>query len=236
MDSKYIVSDKYRFVYFVAPKVACSSIKFALLPLFEDLDPAEYRVRQGNENSAIKIHELFADSDYQVRKRQFLKRLDGGGYDNYFKFAFVRNPWDRLVSCWNHKLSEESSPGLKSPARLAERVYSGMPFPEFVEVVADTPDSGANLHFKSQSSMIYGNSNGEDRGPPLADFVGRFENLQADFSAVVERIGAEGKLRLGHLMRRNTESRPYTDFYDDRLRDLVYERYREDIEKFNYSF
>lgn len=235
MDSHCIISDKYRFVYFVVPKVACSSVKVALIPLFEDLDPTPYQTSQKNAKS-VRMHKLFADSSYQINREQFLKRFEEGEYSDYFKFAFVRNPWDRLVSCWLHKLSTDTSPGLKAPATLAKQVYSGMPFSEFVEVVANTPDSEANIHFKSQSSMVCDGSTEYHGSPYLVDFVGRFENLSGDFGAVAKRIGAEHELELGHLMRRNTEARPYTEFYDKELRNVVYERYREDIERFGYSF
>lgn len=236
VESRYIVSDEHRFVYCVVPKVACSSIKVALLPLF-DLDPSEYRVSKGKDGSAIKIHELFADSSYQIGRRQFLKRFEKGRYDDYFKFAFVRNPWDRLVSCWRHKLSNENRPsGMKYPAKLAERLYGGMPFSEFVEVVAETPDSEANLHFQSQISMVRGDSGGEAGSSLLPDFIGSFENLGGDFETAVRKIGVKEKLELGHLMRSKRDSRSYADFYDERLRDIVRERFREDVETFGYSF
>lgn len=235
MDSHCIISDKYRFVYFVVPKVACSSIKVALLPLFEDLDPTPYQTSQKNPKS-VRMHKLFADSSYQINREQFLQKFEGGQYSDYFKFAFVRNPWDRLVSCWLHKLSTDTSPGLKAPATLAKKVYSGMPFSEFVEVVANTPDSEANIHFKAQSSMVCDGSTEYHGSPHLVDFIGRFENLSGDFGTVAKRIGAERELELGHLMRRNMEARPYTEFYDKELRNVVYERYREDVERFGYSF
>jgi hypothetical protein len=40
----YIVHDERRFVYFVTPKVACSSVKTALAPLF-NFGPSEYAAR-----------------------------------------------------------------------------------------------------------------------------------------------------------------------------------------------
>lgn len=234
--TRYIVSDKHKFVYFVVPKVACSSVKVALLPLF-DLDTTGYRGSRGKRGNSIKMHQLFRDSGYQINKPQLLDKMRAGEYQDYFKFAFVRNPWDRLLSCWRHKLSEKDSPGMEYPASLAESVFPGMPFSKFVEVVANTPDSKANPHFQSQSSMIYGALNGGREKVLLSDFVGRFENLQKDFEHVTRKIGAEKELSLGHLMRRSTEeSRPYNDFYDERLDRLVRERYRDDISKFEYPF
>lgn len=232
--TRYIVSDDPKFVYFSVPKVACSSIKVALLPLF-DLDTTGYRGPRGKSANNIRMHQLFRDSGCQINKPQLMEKLEAGAYRDYFKFAFVRNPWDRLLSCWRHKLSEENSPGMEYPATLSESVYPGMPFSEFVEVVASTPDSRSNPHFQSQTSMIYGALDESREKTLLPDFIGRFENLQADFEYIAQRIGAH-ELSLGHLMRRSTEdSRPYSDFYDERLDKLVRERYREDISKFGYS-
>ncbi len=224
-------------MYFVVPKVACSSIKTALLSLF-DLDAS----RPVHEDDApdIDVHRLFAGSGYQINKNQLARRMGRGEFDGYFKFAFVRNPWDRLVSCYANKVldakeTEFGEPPFRNvPSEKGSRLYKGMPFAEFAEVVCEIPDEESNMHFVSQYRVVCGP--GEDRRN-MADFVGRFENLAADFAVVAERIGGGKRLELPHKMRSTSRvSRPYTEFYDDRLRDLVYERYREDVETFGYSF
>lgn len=233
--AKYIISDKARFVYFVVPKVACSSIKTALLALF-DLEAAG----PVDEDDApdLDVHRLFAGSGYQINKNQLARRMDRGKLREHFKFAFVRNPWDRLVSCYSDKVMDARRAG-ESPFRhvsseSGSRLYRGMPFAEFVETVCEIPDEESNMHFVSQHRIVC--SPGEDRSI-MADFVGCFENLSADFAEVAGRIGGGKRLELPHRMRSaSRESRPYTDFYDDRLKDLVHERYREDVEIFGYSF
>jgi chondroitin 4-sulfotransferase 11 len=237
--AKYIVSDERGFVYFVVPKVACSSIKTALLGLF-DVDTTDYEFIREDDTSDLDVHRLFGKSGYQINKNQLVRRLDRGRYREHFKFAFVRNPWDRLVSCYSDKVMdvEEAElgepPFRKVPSEKGSRLYKGMPFAEFVETVYEIPDEGANVHFVSQHQIICGA--GRD-GQIMADFVGRFENLEADFAVVAEKIGGARRPRLPHKMRSTSrKSRPYTEFYDDRLRNLVHERYREDVEIFNYSF
>jgi hypothetical protein len=232
-DMKYIVSDDQEFVYFVVQKVACSSIKTALLPLFGMNTPKRFEYTRKDGSTGLRIHKLFDRSDYQIREEQFIAGLNDQ-YREYFKFAFIRNPWDRLVSCYSQKLSNVNGPGLKLPAESNVELYRGMPFAEFVEAVYTIPDSEANPHFQSQHMVICGS--GRDK-PILADFVGRFENLKADFEVVAKRISGSQQLQLPHILRsRNRQFRPYTEFYDRRLRDLVYERYQEDIEIFGYSY
>jgi chondroitin 4-sulfotransferase 11 len=231
MAEKYIVSDDRKFIYFVVQKVACSSIKTALLPLF-DVSTSGYETIREDGTTGFKIHKVFDGSEYQIRKRQLLAGLNDQ-YEEYFKFAFVRNPWDRLVSCYCNKLSGHGR-GLKLPADNDIELYPGMPFAEFVEAVHAIPDSEANIHFESQHKVICGS--GGDK-PILTDFVGRFENLKSDFYVVAKRIGGSQNLELPHILRsRRRKSRPYTDFYDHRLRDLVRERYQDDIEIFGYSY
>jgi hypothetical protein len=238
-DSKYIVHDGRKFVYFVIQKVACTSLKTALLPLFEDLDAK----RSGNErfertredgSREVLVHKLFDRSRHQVDKPELLQGL-GATFRDYLKVAFVRNPWDRLVSCYSEKIaavplnSEAKQPNLNP--RGQEKFHLGMPFSEFVEAVHATPDDNSNPHYRSQHMVVC-----DPEGRVMANFVGRFENLREDFALVAEKIGAPG-LELPHRLKsRSRKSRPYTDFYDERLKRLVGERYERDIETFGYSF
>lgn len=64
----------------------------------------------------------------------------------------------------------------------------------------------------------------------MADFVGRFERLEKNFTYVTERIGVAEKVELPHkLASPGRESRSYTDFYDKRLAKLVHERFQKNI-------
>ncbi len=224
---KYIVSDEHAFVLFVVPKVASSSLKASLLPLFPDMDPGagfERELRDGT--FAYRVHGLFAP--HQVNQRRFLKGLDKGRYDGYFKFAFVRNPWDRLLSCYSQKLAPGGQ-GLNKKEDAGEGLRVGMSFAEFVEAACRIPDEDANPHFRSQHLTVCGPS-----GEVMADFVGRFENLEEDFAHVARKIGAS-HLQLPHLLP-SKGSRPYREFYDGRLAELAGERYQLDAEIFGYSF
>lgn len=221
--SKYIVHDERRFVYFVVEKVACSSVKSALMPLF-DLDVAPYRDKTPRGEPILRIHKMFANSGYQVGKPEILS----GKYEDHFKFVFVRNPWDRLVSCHSEKLAREGAPGLNT---RDARFYPGMPFAEFVEAVHATPDEEANAHFRSQHAAAC-----DLEGRVMADFVGRFERLREDFRAVAEGIGAPGLVLPHRLKSAARKARPYADFYDGRLKKLVGERYERDVETFGYAF
>lgn len=225
---KYIVSDEYRFIYFVVQKVACTSIKTALAPLF-GIDTTGTEIPREDRAPRFVIHELFDKSGHQINRRQLISGLEGP-YKGYFKFAFVRNPWDRLVSCYRDKLVGDGL-GLSLPNDVDVRLYRGMRFAEFVEGVHKIPDNKADPHFRSQHRVVCGP--GRDR-LILTDFVGRFENLQADFQTVAERIGAP-ELRLPHILRSTgKKSRSYTAYYDGRSKQLVSQRYRKDINTFGY--
>jgi len=230
---KYIAHDERKFVYLWIHKVACSSVKAALLPLF-DLDPTPFEVTRNDGTRLFLVHKVFNASGYQIRKEQLLAGLDHE-YRDYFKFAFVRNPWDRLVSCYVDKVLRKTVPPymLASAARADVEFYPNMPFAEFVETVCRIPDGKANGHFRPQHLTVC-----SPDGELMADFVGRFENLREDFARVAQEIGAPG-LELPERNRKIVSkrgSRHYRDFYDERLKNLVHKRFEKDVETFGYSF
>lgn len=144
-------------------------------------------------------------------------RYAPGLYRGYFKFAFVRNPWDRLVSCWLEK-SVKSDAFKLGPERAAR-------FSSFVDYVASRDLERCDRHIALQSSLIDLNA---------LDFLGRHETFAADFEAVCARLGLGGRPVEPQNVSKGRS--PYRDYYDADLRDRVRALYRKDIQLFGYSF
>jgi hypothetical protein len=211
-------------MYFAIPKVACSSLKSVCVDLLHVRMPAD----------AWKPELFYTDKfDHLIDKHEILlSKRDVARYPDYWRFAFVRNPWDRLVSCYAEKIradgDEENFVGGVSKVLLSYGVFrAGMSFEEFVDAVVAIPEEEAEPHFHSQHEFLTDRS-----GNLLVDFVGRFENLEDDFRKVRDRLQAS--VELPHLLP--SRRQPYQDYYDGRLRALVARRYRKDIELFGYGF
>ena len=154
-------------------------------------------------------------------------------FERLFKFSFVRNPYARIVSEY-----------------LYRNYFSHRNFRDFVLHRLPEPGWGDDYrHVMPQYDLLH-----DADGRLLVDFVGRFENLQADFDEVCRRLGIDDsalphrnrsdkrsrntKRRVRNVLFRNGENdkQHYTEFYDDETRVAVERLYRRDIETFGYSF
>ncbi len=211
----------YGAVYVEIPKVACSSIKLALADhLRIDLEPAG-----GNP------HEVRFPAPPSPAA------TSGPMWPDLFSFAFVRNPWDRLVSCYRDKILGEAPDytsfdpqrGVAFCLARFDLYRAGMSFDDFVTAVAAIPDEDADDHFRAQSTFI------TDRNGDLAvSFVGRFENLAHDFRLACARAGMP-ELDLPHAQAARSPA-PYARYYTPMTRRLVNERFRDDVDIFGYEF
>lgn len=223
--SKYIVSDEHRFIYFVVQKVACTSIKTALAPLF-GIDTAKADALQRGARPRFVIHQIFQESGYQIGKAELLSLPQ---YNDHFKFAFVRNPWDRLVSCYCDKIVGKNRENDNIGFSTFPEFRKGMPFGNFVRAVHAIPDKEANSHFRSQYEPLC-----DPKGQIIVDFIGRFENLHKDFTCVSREIGVP-EIELPHILRSERDPN-YREFYNEDTTILVRERYERDTELFGYTF
>jgi hypothetical protein len=141
-------------------------------------------------------------------------------YQDYFKFAFVRNPWDRIVSCWRNKVVDQNY--FQFDARTHSRMAS---FSEFVSYTADLDIQTCDIHVREQSSLVDLNH---------VDFVGRFERFESDFRAVASRLGFEA--RSPDHRNRSSRTTDYMSYYDDELVRRVGAIYGRDVVIFGYTF
>lgn len=216
INSHTILLPAYQTIYFYIPKVACSSLKLVCANWLG------LEIPKGKT-----IHQI----DFP-----YVRRADLGQYTDYFKFAFVRNPWDRLVSCYHNKIKPEAGQGdpryyirgvFKDFVRY-NRFRAGMPFSEFVAAIVEIPDSEADSHFRSQYTFLT-----DPEGQLLVNYVGKMETLPQDFAEVCRRMGVE-RVPLPHLMK--SAAHHYQQAYNPTLQAQVKQRYARDVELFGYEF
>jgi chondroitin 4-sulfotransferase 11 len=148
-------------------------------------------------------------------------------YMDYFKFAFVRNPWDRLVSGYTYLKAggiSQLNPNKNADNQLCKKINTY--FPTIGEFIRHSKWWNWK-HFQSQYSYI------SIDGTPVMDFIGKVENLQQDFNTICDKIGIPQQ-QLSHTNK--SKHKHYTEYYDDETREIVAEKYAKDIEYFGYRF
>lgn len=149
-------------------------------------------------------------------------------FEEYFKFTFVRNPWDRLVSAF---LFLKKGGTNKVDRRWAEKNLSRYPdFHTFVTHWVDRRNVNTWKHFVPQYKFVCEPGS----QTPSVDFIGRFEHLNEDFAFVQEKLHSRTSLQ--HLNRTDTGKRDYRQYYTDATRKIVADVFREDIRLFGYDF
>lgn len=169
-------------------------------------------------------------------------------FDDFIKFSFIRNPWDRAISNWKMFST------WRRPSWIA-----AMSFEEYIEII-----TGASSYSKIDQFKLWEQNceNNEDRlyiesqyyislvnhaaplthefsklispsGNLAANFIGYFERLDEDFQTLINHF----TLPSFSLNKVNPgEHRPYYEYYSNKTRKIIGDFYANDIELFNYDF
>ena len=162
----------------------------------------------------VPIPEIARVGHGHISAQQLAPCLDPIVWENYFKFAFVRNPYDRFISiCFflnrnNHAFAESPLKWMKLATQRSQFRSRVLVMPQCLQLI----NTGGHI---------------------ALDFIGRYETLQASVDEVCKRL----QIPVKRLNKTNTsEHRGYRDYYDDELRSWVERFYRDDLRRFNYGY
>ena len=175
------------------------------------------------KTAGVSIYKIFGTKRRQQNHDTLEKynRYQDPRRKNYFKFCFVRNPWDRFLSTYFYL--KKGGRGGKGDVRDAKILNQFENFKEFVGNFDKIKNDLADRHFYEQFFWM------DDR----LDYIGKVENLQNDFNFICDKIGIE-RHKLPH--KNPTKHKHYTEYYDDETREIVAKKYAKDIEYFKYEF
>lgn len=213
-----LISYSHRFIFIHIYKVAGTSIADAL----------ERYTAQGLDRRSPVIRFLRSLGVHHLVPRQRLRKVRAQRhatartiraelppeiFRDFYKFAFVRNPWDWQVSLYHFALNDPSH----AQHQLTKSFGS---FEKYLEW-------RVNGHYRLQKDFVV-----DDEGQLIVDFVGRYETLARDFAMICNRLGIDNP-PLPH--RRSSAHREYRTYYTPRTAALVAEAFKEDIEFFGYE-
>jgi len=205
-----IFCESQRFIFFAVPKTGTHTVREALRVHLAEGD-WEQQLRYGKQLSPLP--KIAAVNHGHVSYRQLSGAIGLAGLSEFFRFGFVRHPFDRFVSVCAFLARTDPSYD-QDPTDWMKRALLR---PQFCKRVLVAP----------QHSLL-----SDDSGAVALDFVGRYESLQADFDAVCDRLDLP-RAALGH--RNRSEHDAYQNLLDGELRDALWQRYEQDFVAFNYS-
>jgi hypothetical protein len=205
-----IISPNHKYVFVAVPKTGTHAVRQALRPHMGagDMEQVGLFVKR-----QFPIPDLAKVGHGHISLEQLRKFMDPAKFAEYFKFAFVRNPFDRFISYCSF-ITRERGAFKTDPQKVMRRVLANPP--------------SEHVLFWPQNTFLV-----DGEGKLLTDYIGRVETMQQSFEFIASKIGVPA-VQLDKVNA--TERSAYRDYYDQELIDGVAKLYADDLRLFEYDF
>nr|WP_319271814.1 sulfotransferase family 2 domain-containing protein [uncultured Draconibacterium sp.] len=195
-------------------KLKTKVFRSLLIPYYNVVTSNDYnytwfKVAKNGTRSILKVLRENDAIDIEKYDYPYFKKKHAGK----FKFCVIRNPWDRLASCYAGKVVKQ---------KMFRECWD-KDFDYFVNYISRQNLNFGNAHFRRQTRLF-----------PVGDidYLARMENYGTDIEKIMSRLGIETEI--AHLNRSNKSH--YTEYYNDNTIKVIAELYKDDIELGNYIF
>lgn len=204
-----LISHSHKFIFVHIYKVAGTSIRNALQQ-FSYLPSKKNKLK-----SFIRINPPIFSTDFEghIDARSLKAQLPCNIFNSYYKFAFVRNPWDWQVSLYHFALQTPEH----HQHQLIKRMKS---FDEYINWRIDKD-------LKLQKDFVY------EGDTLLVDYVGKMEQLEDHLETVRKKLDLP-TLSLPH--KNKSQHKNYREYYSSATKKYIEQAFAEDIRTFDYCF
>jgi hypothetical protein len=225
----FIASRERHYLYVTNPKVASTTVRNRLRELngYPPLD--DPRDVMGHKGSGFWMPKTMT--------RNELKEVCSS--PRFFRFSFVRNPFDRVVSAYayfqegieSRSESADHKPRILRAAdpKRDEKTWKAMDFPGFVRAICADASYVQDQHWRTQTDLL-------KLGLIAYDFIGKMERFGDDMTRVLERLEAPDDVKARADQKTNQSKRrtPVAGLFDERSAELVRQKFAEDFRNFDY--
>jgi hypothetical protein len=219
-----LISNSRKFIYVKAGKVAGTSVEVLFEPFCQgDNDFIGWRGKcLPDSHSESYSHTVAKKINKLLQQHQH-------SWNDYYTFGCIRNPWDRMVSLYFflkqqaktfHEITDEQKQYKSYKTLLHRHELSFLPFDKFVEV---TPYPVPLCKVYDIENLKY-------------DYFIRFENLKTDIIKVCNDLSLSCEISQLKHINKNSQRKHYTEYFDNRTKAIVAEKYEKDIKYFQYKY
>ena len=206
-----IISRKHKFIFVAVPKTGTHSVRRALREHMGSDDLEQVRLYVEKQFPWPDLAKLGHGHISLAQVRPFLDEKD---FASFFKFAFVRNPFDRFVSYCAFMTRQIGAFDRDPKGVMRHMLFIAPPM--------------QHILFLPQHSFVT-----DSDGSLLSDTIGRVEEMQQSYDGICARIGVPSE----QLEKANSSRHDdYRQYYDQQLIDGVAKLYARDLELFGYDF
>lgn len=213
-----MISHKYKFIFIHIPKCAGTSVSTFL---------NEGKKLSWKEPNYELIH------GYCPKRRIFMQHATADQllemesipeniWESYFKFTFVRNPYDRAISDYNWLKKDQNIKG-----NFKDYLNSKGVFKKYLEDKGELYYRGE--HKYTQTSFF------DIEGKLQMNYIGRFETIDSCMVNILNKLGGDKRL-IGHENKSDKNLSHYSHYYSNSAKTLIDDIYFEDLKKLNYNF
>jgi hypothetical protein len=219
-----------KLLYVEDPKVASTTIKYLLQAAEQEAlgeAPREFNRQLIHDRKVSPLPSI-----WKMSEQDYADAMHG---NRYFRFTIVRNPYERLLSCYLSKVAKNMPQRAQIlalrkgiPVAAAMQLDDLVSFGDFLETIAQQSVRAMDGHWRPQADQLL-------LGVVNYDFIGRYERLADCLGYLKAQFFPSSTVLIPGATNSTGSSSLLGQYYDRQCVDRVQSLYADDFEIFGYD-